>query len=283
MTNPVDVAAEQRAHWNGPGAEMWVQRQAQMDASLAPVSRATIALAAPRTGEHVLDIGCGTGDSCLALADLVGPGGHVTGLDISAPMLGLARTRAEGRANISLRLEDAAAASLPAESFDLLFSRFGVMFFGDPVAAFTNMHRAMKPDGRLAFACWRPPANNPWVRIPLQAARPFLELDGPAPPGLPGQFSFGDANHVATILESAGFAAPSFSVFNLPMPMGKSLDEAVGRMSTFGSLARAMEAAPEAQREKALAAIRAAVAPYAAPDGFVAIQGSVWLVSARAR
>jgi SAM-dependent methyltransferase len=280
MPDAAEAHARQIAFWNGQGAEMWVLRQAQMDASLAPVGAATLALAAPQPGEHVLDIGCGTGETVLTLAERVGPQGHVTGLDISAPMLGLARTRAAGLANVTLVLGDAAAHAFPPEAADLLFSRFGVMFFGDPVAAFANMRKGLRAGGRVVFACWQEPRANPWATAALEAVAPFLAAPPVDPPGLPGQFAFGDANHVARILTAAGFTTPSFTPFQFQMPLGRTLDDAVQRASEFGTTGRALaEMAPERKAE-AMVAIRAALAPMADAEGFVAGTGAVWLVCA---
>jgi SAM-dependent methyltransferase len=281
MTDNADANAQQLAFWNGPGSEMWVVRQKQMDAALAPVLVALMAHAAPAAGERVLDIGCGTGESVLALADAVGPAGHVTGLDISAPMLDLARTRAADRANVTLILGDAAAHSFAPAQADLLFSRFGVMFFGDPVAAFANMHAGLRQGGRVAFACWQKAAANPWVRVPQQAVAPLLPPMPPADPGLPGQFAFGDAARVAAILTASGFAAPEFTPFEFPMPVGRTLDDAVQRSGDFGATGRLLAEQPASVQQAARAALRAALAPHANAEGLVALPGATWLVSAR--
>ncbi len=282
MTDPTDLNAQQLAYWNGSGAEMWVVRQQQMDNALAPVSRAVLAHAAVKPGEVVLDIGCGTGGTVLALADAVGPSGRVIGLDVSAPMIGLARSRAEGRANVSLVLGDAAAHPFEPGSADVLFSRFGVMFFGDPVGAFAHMRQAMKPGGRVAMAVWQPALANAWVRTPLHAVAGIVAIPEATDVGLPGQFAFGDANRVAQIMTDAGFSPPSFTPFTFPMPLGRSVDEAAQRASEFGASGRALGAQPEDVKAAAVAAIRAAFAPHANAEGFVALPGAVWLISATA-
>lgn len=281
MTDAATVQAQQAAYWNGQGAEMWVVRQAQMDASLAPVSDATLTEAAAAPGETVLDIGCGTGGTVLALADAVGEAGHVVGLDISEPMLGLARSRAEGRGNVTLILGDAAGYSFAPASADLLFSRFGVMFFGDPVAAFANMRAALRPQGRVAFACWQEAAANPWVSIPTRTLAPFVGPQPPHDPGLPGQFAFGDANRVADILTAAGFAVPHFIPFTFPMPLGRSLDDAVQRTSEFGANGRAFADLSEERKAEARVALREALAPHVNAKGMVLLPGRVWIVKAK--
>lgn len=283
---PADPATEaqaahtqQAAYWNGPGAEMWVTRQARMDAALAPVTHALLAHAAATAGERVLDVGCGTGETVLALADAVGPAGQVTGIDISEPMLGLARTRCAGQQNIALALADASVWQ-PPQPVDLLVSRFGVMFFGDPVAAFRNLRACLAPGGRVSFACWRPAADNDWVRIPRQAMAPHLPPAPPADPGLPGQFAFGDAARVADILTQAGFTATSLTKLDFPMPIGRDLDDAVTRASEFGATGRMFAEAPPAAQAIARDALRTALEPFAGGPGPVRLPGAVWLVAA---
>jgi ubiquinone/menaquinone biosynthesis C-methylase UbiE len=163
MADPEQFNSDQLAFWNGLGGHTWVARQEHTDITLAPVSEALLALAAPRAGERVLDVGCGCGVSTLELACAVGPAGHVAALDISAPMLaeGQARAKAAGIANVDWQQADAAMAAL--DGFDLLASNFGVMFFGDPVAAFAHMRSAARPGARMAFVCWRPLSENPWM------------------------------------------------------------------------------------------------------------------------
>src|SRR5215472_1385185 len=175
MSDASTLHAQQLAFWNGPAVTRWITRQEQMDAALAPVADAAITLAAVQPGERVLDIGCGSGATSIALARLVGPRGQVTGLDVSGPMIELARKRSVGMANLDWLLADAAAHEFPPGSTDLLFSRFGVMFFGDPVATFANLRRALRPDGgRLVFTCWRPLNENPWMLLPLQVVQTLV-------------------------------------------------------------------------------------------------------------
>jgi SAM-dependent methyltransferase len=197
MVDPGQFNADQLAFWNGPGGRTWVVRQEHTDIILAPVSEALLVLAAPRAGERVLDVGCGCGASTLELARAVGPAGHVAALDISGPMLaeGQARAQAAGIANVDWELADAATAAL--HGFDLLVSNFGLMFFGDPVMAFTHLRSAANPGARMAFACWRPLAENPWIKVPMDAVPCHLPPRPNPDPQAPGMFAFADPRRVS--------------------------------------------------------------------------------------
>jgi len=280
MTNANELHAEQVAFWNGPGAERWVTNQTRMDATLAEVLDAALTHAAPRDGEVVLDTGCGCGASTLALAQRVGPTGHVTGLDVSAPMLELARARGAGLANVAWLRADAATHPFETASVDLLFSRFGVMFFGEPAAAFANLRRALRAQGRLVFACWRPFVENPWMRVPLHAAYSHVPPMPKLGPEDPGPFSFAEPDRVVRILTQAGFATPRFTKLDIAMDIanGEGLEAATQQAASFGPASRAMQDQPEAARTAATEAIRTALQPYATADGRVALPAAIWLV-----
>lgn len=218
MTDAADIAAQQRDFWNGPGSTMWVEEAERMDATLAPVLEALLEHAAPNHGERVLDIGCGSGASVLALAGRVGSAGQVIGLDISKPLIGLARRRIGEQDHIRLELGDAATYPFPAAGADLLFSRFGVMFFGDPLAAFANMRAGIALHGRACFACWQDISANPWFGLPQSRIVSFLPERPASARGIPGQFSFADRTWVAEILTGAGFALPKFAPFEPGFP-----------------------------------------------------------------
>ncbi|MET0173376.1 MAG: class I SAM-dependent methyltransferase, partial [Agrobacterium vaccinii] len=154
------------ADWNDQSGERWVYHQALLDSMLAVFGQAAMEAAAPAMGECVLDVGCGAGESSLALASLVGNQGQVLGVDISEAMIESALTRAPKEMSVVFQVADASKAELPDGKFDILFSRFGVMFFNDPTEAFAHMRRALKPGGRVAFVCWRGVAENDWMRLP---------------------------------------------------------------------------------------------------------------------
>ncbi len=157
-------------YWNGAVGERWAKLQETLDAGLAPITAALMPFVNARPRERVLDIGCGCGTTTFLLAKAVGPEGNVTGVDISEPMLAVARARGRG---VNFRKADAAT-HLFHPTHDLVFSRIGVMFFDDPPSAFANIRKALKPRGRLAFVCWRDVGENLWASAPFAAARALL-------------------------------------------------------------------------------------------------------------
>src|SRR5260370_6638274 len=180
-----DQNADQIAYWNGPGGQHWTDRQQAQDTLLAPVSDILINRASAKAGERIIDVGCGCGATSIALAQKVGPTGRVLGVDISAPMLARARQLAPPAARVEFVLADATIYPFEQASFDLLVSRFGVMFFAEPALSFANLRKALRPSGRLTFACWREPRDNPWLMMPLQAVykhAPKLPQLGPGDP-----------------------------------------------------------------------------------------------------
>jgi SAM-dependent methyltransferase len=272
-----DDNAQQIEHWNGEGGERWVEGQAAMDAVLAPFSRLLLERAAPQTGERVLDVGCGCGDTSLALAEL---GTEVLGVDVSESMLERARERAAGRKELRFVLADAAAHPFAPASFDLLLSRFGVMFFADPVAAFTNMRRGHAEGGRLCFVCWQTPAKNPWMTVPMRAAAAFVpELEAPVP-GAPGPFAFVDPQRVTSILEAAGYRDVSVEPHDVLLRYGASLEETMSLVLRLGPASRILAVLSPAVQTAAVDAIREALRAFETPDG-VWLGSGAFLVTAR--
>jgi SAM-dependent methyltransferase len=276
----------QVADWNGKSGEHWVANQARLDAMLAAFGQAAIEAAAPATGERVLDVGCGAGASSLALAARVGAGGQVLGVDISEPLIGRARALATQDMPALFQVADAGSADLPEGAFDILFSRFGVMFFNDPTRAFAHMRRALRPGGRVAFVCWRGAAENDWVRLPMSAVKDILPPAAPPDPEAPGPFSFGDRGRVARILTAAGFSDIAIAPFDASVPFGAggtrdaALDDAVKMAFEGGPLSRALAEQPADIRARASAAVRAAFAGLPG-ERSVMIDGAAWIVTAR--
>jgi len=270
---------EQIEYWNGVIGETWVRSQAALDASLAPITQSLLAWAAPSPGERVLDIGCGCGTTSLMLARAAEPNGSVMGVDISRPMLTVARRSAEAEGVAAEFAEaDAAVASYESE-FNLVFSRFGVMFFDDPVAAFTNIRQAAVPDGRLAFVCWRSMLENKWVSTPLAAAIDLLPPEIPGNPHDPGPFAFADNVRVEQILSTAGFRDIRVEPLDSVTITGPTIEEAASQSLQIGPLARRAAKLDESVRDLIRARVAGAIAPFAGPDG-VALPAACWLVSA---
>jgi SAM-dependent methyltransferase len=231
---------DQKSFWEKFGAQ-WVTHQTELDAVFAPVLAEMLNRADLKPGQRVLDIGCGTGTSSLCAAKIVGPAGHVLGVDIAAPMLDRARHVAQGVDNVHFLTADAAEYCFEPEGFDAVVSRFGVMFFSDPVAAFKNIRRAMKPGARLTMASWSTLDANPWFRVPMYAAKKRLGAPPPMDPDAPGPLAFRDIGRVTGILDAAGFSDVSAQALSLAFtPMGDAA--AVARQaSTIGPAARTME------------------------------------------
>jgi SAM-dependent methyltransferase len=279
----VAVANEQmRRYWNDVAGQEWVALAAEFDRTLGPAGDELLRRAAARPGEHVLDVGCGFGTTTLALARAVGAAGRVMGVDISAPMLGLARWRAADAAvgNVIWREGDAQDMALPGRHFDLIVSRFGVMFFDDPASAFSNLCRSAGPGARLHFACWQSTARNPWYSLAARTLAHYIEVPPPQPDA-PGPFAFGDTGWVAKLLTAAGFVDVAADEFNMTLIQGGSrgIDGAIEQL-VRGPLAAAVAAAPDRARQTGLDALRAELALHV-EDGEVRFPASAWMVAAR--
>jgi len=276
--------AEQIRYWNEQAGPKWVALQDLLDLQLDELGRRAMDRAGIVQGETILDVGCGCGTTTLELAQRTGETGNVLGIDISAPMLELARRRAQdaGTRNARFELADAQTHQLSCASRDVAFSRFGVMFFADPVAAFGNVRRALKPGGRLAFVCWQSLAQNPWMSVPLAAVAQHVALPPPAGPDAPGPFAFADRERVSGILQDAGFTDVAFEALEEPLTVGGTpdLDQAVEFLLTMGPTQALLAQADEAVRAQVVQSVRAAMAPHHGPDG-VRLPAAAWVVRAR--
>jgi ubiquinone/menaquinone biosynthesis C-methylase UbiE len=253
------------------------------DILLAPVSQVLLDRAAAQPGERILDVGCGCGATTIAFAGRVAPDGFVLGIDISAPMLARARQIAPQGLPLDFVLADATVHSFAPAGFDLLVSRFGVMFFADPVVSFTNLRRALRPAGRVAFACWREPRDNPWMMTALQAVYQHVPKMPRPEPEDPGPFSFAAQERVHRILVQAGFSGIAMEPcdLSLDVAIGRGLEAAVEGALEIGPASRALEGAPGEVRAAAKDSIRDALAPFVRGQS-VPLAGSIWLVTARA-
>lgn len=284
MTHPAtdDRNADQIAYWNGPGGKHWTERQQLQDIVLSPVSEVLINRAAVKSGQTVIDIGCGCGATSFDLLREVGAGGRVTGIDISQPMLGRAKELAPAGAPVDFVLADATVYPFPPARTDLLFSRFGVMFFAEPSESFANMRKALRPDGRLVFACWRTPRDNPWMMLALQEAYKHVPKLPEMKPDDPGPFSFANEERVRRILGEAGFADVELERVDLSLDIatGRGLEAAVETVLAIGPASRALENQPEEKIAAATQSIRTALAARQTGDA-VPLGGSIWIVTAR--
>jgi SAM-dependent methyltransferase len=277
--------AEQARYWNEVAGPRWVRFQERLDRELAQLGRLAMERAGLAAGEAVLDVGCGCGGTALELGERVGPGGRVLGVDLSAPMLARARARASAAsaANVAFLQGDAQTARFEAGAHDLVFSRFGVMFFGEPAAAFANLRRALRPGGRVSFVCWQRLPDNPWMLVPLGALARHLPLPPPPPPGAPGPFAFADAERVRGILAAAGFADVACDDVREPLSLGGGdLDDAVEFALELGPTSAALReagAGPELRAQVA-ASIREALAPHAVA-GRLSLPSAAWRFEAR--
>jgi SAM-dependent methyltransferase len=271
QTNP------QAAFWNSDAGNAWVENQAMLDHMFQPFE--ALLADAVRPGDQVLDVGCGTGATTLATARRVGPAGHSRGIDISAPMLATARIRAaQAGLPASFVCADAQDHPFEAAAFDAVVSRFGVMFFADPAAAFANLRRAARPDGRLHLYVWRGADENTFMTAAERAAAPLVALP-PRLPGQPGQFAIADAAHVQALLRAAGWHDVHIDAVDIACAFpAAGLDGYVSRM---GPLGRVLPALDVARRHAVLAQVRHAFDPFAR-GAAVHYTAACWRITARA-
>jgi SAM-dependent methyltransferase len=275
---------EQMDYWNGAGGEHWVAEQVRYDEINAELGARVVAALAPRPGDRVLDVGCGNGALSLAIAPLVAPAGFVVGLDISAPMLEVAAQRAHaGRvSNAIFEHGDAQTYQLEEGAFDAMVSRFGVMFFDDPDAAFANLARSLRRGGRIVFTCWQDLLANEWLMVPAGAALAHVPMPDLGEAGQSGPFSLAEPDRVRSLLKSSGFADVNVDDLRCPMRFGSTVEDTVSFMQRTDMAAALMADVSDEVAAAAWGAVREALEPYAGRDGVV-LQGAAWLVTATRR
>jgi SAM-dependent methyltransferase len=270
---------EQFDAWNGDTGRLWADEADQRDQLLAPVADELFGHAALTSGEAVLDLGCGCGATTLGAARAVGATGSALGVDLSAPMLDVARQRARERGLDNVRFEqaDAQTAAFPDGAYDVVVSRFGTMFFADELAAFRNVGRAMRPGGRLCIVTWQPLPANPWLTV----AGSVLLRYGTAPevPAGPGMFAQADPEALAAMLTAAGFGAVVSEPVSLSLRLGADPQEAVEFLAAGGPAAAILETIDAAARAAALDELTSALAEHAGADG-VRLGGAIWVTTA---
>lgn len=271
---------DQATHWNQAGGQAWVELQGLMDTLNKPIEDLLIARGDPGVGGRVLDIGCGAGGTTLAMARRVGPQGLSLGVDVSAPLLELARRRAEaeGLEAADFLEGDAGSVDLGA-GFDGAISRFGVMFFSDFDAAFANIRSSLRPGGSMVFACWRSPKDNPLANLPMEAVAHLLPPTPQADPLAPGRFAFADPLRVRGILERTGWHDIAIETLDAPTPI--AVDDLVTLSLKMGPVANALRTQDQATADKVRETVHAALTPYA-ENGIVPMTAGCWLVTARA-
>ena len=271
--------AAQIEYWNASAGETWARFQEALDRQVEPLGLAAMDALRPTEGEHIVDIGCGCGQTTLELAARVRPRGLVVGVDISQPMLDVAFRRPRtADLRVTFQKLDAQTGDLGDDPFDAAFSRFGVMFFSDPVAAFVNIRSSLKPGGRIAFVCWRAPNENPWMQAPLQAALPFLPPLAPPDPEAPGPFAFADPTRVRSILTDSGYGSVTINPFDADIG-GGDLDQTLDLALRVGPLGRALREHPELVGN-VTDAVRGVLSKHLTSNG-VRMPAAVWIVLAR--
>ncbi len=273
---------QQHEYWNGEAGARWAAEDDTMAALLGPVAQELLDYLQPEAGIHALDIGCGGGSQSALLAQHIGEGGEVLGVDISAPMLDIARRRGQpaGAAALSFLEADAATYPFSAASFDLLFSRFGVMFFDDPIAAFNNMRRALKPSGRLGFCCWRAMKDNQWTLLPVQAALRHVPAPESPDPHAPGPFALADPRHLESILSVSGFSDIDIASRDVQLAFGSGgeLRTAVAELMALGPVSRLLADQPPEILERVVDDAVPLLEPHYR-DGKLMLSGAVWFVT----
>jgi ubiquinone/menaquinone biosynthesis C-methylase UbiE len=270
---------EQTTLWNGDAGLAWVEAQESLDRMFAPIEELLLTEVLAKSARRVLDIGCGTGATTLAVARRLGTNGRCVGVDISEPMLELARARAE-REHIpaSFVRADAQTHGFEPASFDLMISRFGVMFFDDFVGAFTNLRRAAKAGGELRLVAWRSAAENPFMTTAERATAPLLPNLPPRVPDAPGQFAFADRKRVQRILEDSGWAEIELRPIEVSCAFPEK--DLVRYVTRLGPVARVLQDMDEQARSRVVATARRAFEPYVHGDE-VRFAAACWMVCAR--
>jgi ubiquinone/menaquinone biosynthesis C-methylase UbiE len=272
--------ADQIAYWNSAVADRWAKRQADIDAMMAPFTEALLGVAnlGPEGPWRILDVGCGSGETTLLAAEI---GHDLTGLDVSTSLLDLAKARAK-KAGLAVNffLGDASRLTIDPP-FDLVMSRFGIMFFDDPPKAFANLAKMTRVGGRIVFVCWRAPSENQWVTVPMAALEGLVQAVGAKQADGPGPFAFANPSLIRTLLSGAGFTNIKITPFDGEMAMGgsKGRREATNYLAEIGPAARAIGELPKERRSEVMKRLEAAVAPWMRGDALV-LQGAVWVVEA---
>jgi ubiquinone/menaquinone biosynthesis C-methylase UbiE len=273
---------EQYDAWNGDSGQRWIQDPDRRDRVLSPIADALLATAGLTSGQSVLDVGCGCGATTLAAARAVGADGSATGVDLSEPMLDVARRRAAtaGIANVTFVQADAQTCDLGAHRFDVAISRFGTMFFADPGAAFTNLAAALDRGGRICLATWQPLVVNEWLTVPGAALLRYGSLPDSDDDGTgPGMFAQSDPDHLRRVLTAAGYANIELHPVEVTLTLGADPDEAVAYLADSGPGRAVLATIADDDKPAALDAVRNILADHTDDTG-VHLGAAIWLITA---
>ena len=278
----------QKEMWNGRAGESWVRHNSLLEQLLAEPGRECMNLLPLTPAMQILDVGCGCGNQTLELAARLDASSTVIGVDISEPMLGLARELKAANDNalsaeVQFALGDASEPLFDEASFDAIYSRFGVMFFEEPVAAFSALRNSLKPGGKLGFVCWREPKLNPFFNAPMEAALTVLPAPASSAPGAPGPFGLADDNVIQTTLRLAGFKDVSVAPLNLTLSVGAEtpFDALFEELIQIGPAAALIAQSDPSLKEKAREAVYNRLTDFYASGQGISFDANFWLVTAR--
>tara|TARA_B000000441_G_C21700400_1_gene325539 strand:+ start:224 stop:1069 length:846 start_codon:yes stop_codon:yes gene_type:complete len=275
------INQEQKEFWNEKKGKIWVSLESNIDKMLGPLGHHAIKILNPKSGEKILDIGCGTGSTSQSLSKLVGENGLITGIDISEPILSFAKNQLENRniKNIDFIQEDAQTFNLSNFNYDAIFSRFGIMFFEDPFFAFKNIKKSLNSRGRITFICWSNREENDWITLSSKVASQFLELPPKNNPREPGPFAFEEYSYIKEILTKSGWKNINIKNHKENIIVGKTLDHAAAFLSKMGQMSVPFENSNEKTKAKVIEALKECYSKYLIPKG-VEFHFSTWIVSA---
>jgi ubiquinone/menaquinone biosynthesis C-methylase UbiE len=275
---------KQRDFWSGKGGYVWVEKQNAMDVMLEPLGNAALAKLPKNLGRHVIDIGCGCGSTTLSIAEQLNESAKITGVDISEPMLDQAKKVASEKnlSNVDFQVMDIQTELDIEGKYSAAFSRFGVMFFENPVIAFKNINRSLKEEANFSFVCWQSPKLNPWQSLSIQVIKQFVDLPSP-PERSPGPFAFADADYLKSIMTDSGFKNINLESHEQQVTMftGKSLEQASNDYLSINPVVTEMlKEAPESIKENISSSLQNLFKEYSNGNG-LHFPSATWLVTAR--
>ena len=275
---------KQRDFWSGKGGDIWVEKQNAMDVMLEPLGNAALAKLPKNLGRHVIDIGCGCGSTTLSIAEQLNESAKITGVDISEPMLDQAKKVASEKnlSNVDFQVMDIQTELDIEGKYSAAFSRFGVMFFENPVIAFKNINRSLKEEANFSFVCWQSPKLNPWQSLSIQVIKQFVDLPSP-PERSPGPFAFADADYLKSIMTDSGFKNINLESHEQQVTMftGKSLEQASNDYLSINPVVTEMlKEAPESIKENISSSLQNLFKEYSNGNG-LHFPSATWLVTAR--